>query len=190
MEKQVFIGILILIAAAAGILGYVTADSGGPQGADCSALQAKLEEVKKMFPPLPDSSFISGKVESVSGNTITLNTPKGNPFDEAPALRQVAVTADTKIVKNEPKPIEVFQREQEAYQRKLSALKTDPSQPMPIPPSQSTEKDVPLSDIKQGDQLNVEAATPIRLAEKFEATKIYIQFSAVPVSAPAPVPAP
>jgi len=193
MNKQIFAGIIIVVVIAAGVIGYMigTSSIGGVLGGDAS-LRAKLEEVKKMFPTMPDSNFISGQVKSVSGNVIILNTPTSNPFDESPVIREITVTSATKIVKNENKSPETIQKEQEAYQKKMASFKPGSTDTLATPPMPFIEKEISVSDIKEGDQINVEAETQIRMVEKFEAVKITVQFSPIapasPASAPVTVP--
>jgi len=186
MDKQKIVGMMIGVIVLAGGIGYMIGISSksGVLGSSDSALQAKLDEVKKMFPVMPDSNFVYGQVKSVSGNVITLNTPKTNPFDESPTVRQVTVTSATKIIRNENKSPATVQAEQKAYMDKMSTWKPGSTGTLPIPPTPFTEKNISISDIKVGDQLNVEAATKIRMLEKFTAVKINVQMSA---SAPAPI---
>lgn len=193
MNKQKIVGMMIGVIVLAGGIGYMVGRGGGVPslGGLSTSDQAKLEAAKKMFPPMPDSNFVFGQVKSVSGKVITLSTPTNNPFDESPTERQVTVTSATKIVKNEFKSPETMQKEQEAYTKKMSSWKPgSTTEAPPTPPMPFVEKQVSISDIKVGDQINVEAANKIRFVEKFDATKISIQFSAAPAPAPAPVPVP
>ena len=190
MSKQVIAGVVIVVAIVAGVIGYMigASVSGGALVGGDAALRAKLEEVKKMFPPLPDSNFVFGQVKSVSGSVITLSTPTTNPFDESPKVREVTVTGSTKIVKNENKSPETMQKELEAYQKKMSAWKPGSTDTPPAPPEPFVEQEISLSDIKADDQISVEANSPIRMVEKFEAVKITLQMTAA--TAPAPIVAP
>ena len=184
MNKEQVSAVVIVVALVAGYVGYMVGVSskGGVSNSNSdSALQAKLDEVKKMFPPMPDSNFVYGQVKSVNGNVITLSTPPSNPFDESPATRQITVDSSTKIVKNENKSSEIIQGEQEAYQKKMSAWKPGSTDTPPTPPMPFIEKKVSVSEIKEGDQLSVEAATKIRMQEKFTAIKIVVQTSMAPI---------
>lgn len=202
IDKKKMVSMLVVVALVAGFVGYMlgSGSKGGSLGLGgglSTSDKEKLEEVKKMFPQMPDSNYISGQVKSVSGKTITLNTPKSNPFDEAPTVRQVSVTSKTKIVRNENRSPEVVQKEQEAYQKKMASWKPGSSETPPTPPMYSVEKEISISDIKANDQISIEAATQVRMLEKFEAVKIIVQMSAAlppppastPLSTPTPPPA-
>lgn len=195
MDKKVFIGTVVVVAVVAGLGGYLSAGRISVPGVagGCDKLQAKLDEVKKILPVPPDTNFVSGQVEAVNGNVITLKTQNVNPFDESPRVRQVTVTDATKIIKNESKQPDVFQKEQEAYQKKMSAWKPGSADTLPVPPVSYTEKEISLSDIKPGDQLNVEAANKVGMVANFEAMKVTQLYSApagvrAPAASPASVP--
>lgn len=191
MDKQL-ITLIIVVAIVAGSIGYVLGTSttgGGIIGIGDSSLEAKLDEVKKMFPPTPDSNTVYGQVKSVEGEFIVLDTPPSNPFDESPKARQVTVTDATKIVRMENKDMETIQKEQEDFQKKISSWKPDTADSPPTPPVPFIEKEISLSDIKVGDQLNVEASTLIRMKAEFTATKILVQTMAS-ISAPTPTTSP
>jgi hypothetical protein len=101
----------------------------------------------------------------------------------------VTVTSATKIIRNENKSPATVQAEQKAYMDKMSTWKPGSTGTLPIPPTPFTEKNISISDIKVGDQLNVEAATPIRMLEKFTAVKINVQMSYAAVPPPIAPPA-
>lgn len=190
MNKPLIATILII-----GFVGYILGARFGSKttiiGGDAT-LQAKLEEVKKLFPAIPDSSFVEGKVKSVNGNEVTLDTPGRHPFDESPTTRKIQITSSTKIVKNEIKSSEVYKNDIDAYNKKLSTWKPGSSSLPPTPPTNFTEKEISVSEIKEGMEVSVEADSLIRMVESFEATKIVVQVStavAPDASVPPVVPA-
>ncbi len=190
MNKPLIVTILII-----GFVGYIIGAKYGNKtmiGGLDSVSQEKLEKVEKMFPPIPDSNFITGSVVSLDGQVITLNTPPANPLDESPQTRKVTVANNTKIIKREMKSPETIKKEQDVYQKKVSMQKPGSSDPLPISPEPFIEKELAIVDLMVGDHLNIEAATQIRMLEKFEAIKIIVEFSAsnapFPVVTPLPVP--
>lgn len=191
MDKQKIMLIVLVVAVVAGGAGYLlgTSFSG-------SADRAKLEQVKKMFPTMPDSNSLLGEVKSVSGNVITLKALFRSPFDESPEVKQATVTSNTKIVKKESKSADVLKQEQIDFTKKLSAWKPSSVEAMPILPLPYTEKAIAISDLKVGDQISIEATTKIGMSAKFEAKKIIVQMGSllpnpasvvVPASNPVPV---
>lgn len=187
MDSKKFLWTIVVVAILAGGVGYAFGSTGGGVlGGDW----AKLEEVKKMFPQMPDTNLISGQVKAVGDDTLTLSTPRTNPFDESPVSRQVVVTEDTKIIKNVNKSAAEMKKEQEAYQKKMSEWKPGGTSTPPTPPMPFVEETISLSDIKENDQISVEAATQIRMSEKFEAVKIMVQMSTPSAMAPVSVPVP
>ncbi len=191
MNKPLIVTILII-----GFVGYIIGAKYGNKtmiGGLDSVSQEKLEKVEKMFPPIPDSNFVTGSVVSLDGQVITLNTPPVNPLDESPQTRKVTVTDNTKIIKREMKSSETIKKEQDAYQKKVSTRKSGSADPLPISPEPFVEKELAVLDLMVGDHLNIEAATQIRMLEKFEAVKIIVEFSAAdspsPTITPLSVPA-
>ncbi|HUX36146.1 MAG TPA: hypothetical protein VMV71_03900, partial [Candidatus Paceibacterota bacterium] len=143
---------------------------------------AQLNKAKEAFPPIPVMNSVSGTIQSISGNTITLQTPlSGNPFENLPTVRQITVTDSTKLVKSEPVDPKAFQREMAAYQTAVqkaqkapvSSSSTVPSMAnMPTPPQLFTETAISISDLKAGDSITVDAGKDITTSTSFDAVKI------------------
>jgi hypothetical protein len=144
-KTKLILGVTALVVLVA--VCFVSYQVGYRSGASgTAAIQAKLDEVKKFFPPLPeDSKLLSGYVESVSGDVITVKTTASDPFNGSSTFREVVVASTTKIIQSEPKP----------------------SRP-------NTEKEISVSDIKTGVPISVEAASSIKNAARFDAVKITI----------------
>jgi len=143
-------------------------------------LLSQLEKAKKLFPPILEMRSVSGTIKKVNGNVITIEAyPSPNPFEELPSVREIIVTENTKIIRQEQKnPIE-FQKEYEDYQKRISQQSTaNLSVPLLIPPSPFTEEQIQISDIKAVDLILVEADENIKTTASFEATRITVQTSA------------
>jgi len=170
MNNNLIVGIVVALVVG-GAVGYVTA---GYQYSD------KLEMAKTAFPSQPTMQIVSGTIQSISGNTITIQTPPSiNPFEDLPTVREVTVTSETKILKSEPKEPAVFQKEVEAYQKAMSASASKPGEQapaaganLPIPPQPFTETELSISDLKTGDMITVDAGKDVKTATSFDAVKI------------------
>ena len=100
MNKNITIGIVVALIVG-GVVGYASA---------AYQYSAILNKAKAAFPTQTATTFVSGTIQSISGNTITLQTsPSANPFVTTPTTREVTVTSTTKIVKNEPVDPAVYQ---------------------------------------------------------------------------------
>jgi hypothetical protein len=172
-NNNLVVGIVVALIAG-GIVGYASA---GYQ------YSAQIEKAKKAFPTQPEMQVVSGTIKTVSGDTITLETqPSANPFENLPTTRQVKVTSETKIVKNEPKDPEVFQDEMDAYQKAVSESAPKPGEPapsnLPTPPEPFIEMELEISDLKAGDMITVDAGKDIKTATNFDAVKITLNATA------------
>src|SRR3989338_1161050 len=116
MSKQQITGIIIVVALVSGGLGYAIG-----AGSNGGTFGQQGPGVTNVVPPMPDTNFIAGEVKAVNGNVITLNTPTAGPTDKSPKEREVTVTSDTKIIKQEEKSRETITKEQETYAKKTAA---------------------------------------------------------------------
>ncbi|MCX6702518.1 MAG: hypothetical protein NTW60_01450 [Candidatus Wolfebacteria bacterium] len=196
----IILAVSLIISLAIGFgSGYLVG-----QKTTASNYQAQIEKAKKFFPLIPDVRSVSGVVKKISGNVVTIEMPaSANPFEDLPTTREVAITDKTKIVKSEPKDTRAYQEEIAVYQEALKKVQrqtapastgTAPTTPaamanMPVPPMPFSEKDVKLSDLKEGMQISVQAGENIKTATKFEAVKITISSIAAPAVAPSVAPA-
>jgi len=168
-NNNLILGIVIALIVG-GAIGYAAA---GYQ------YSGKLEKAREAFPSQSMMQTVSGTIQSISGNTITIQTsPSINPFEDLPTMRTVTVTSETKIIKSEPKDPAVFQKEMEAYQKATSVSAPKPGElapagaDLPTPPQPFTETALSLSDLTVGDMVIVDAGKDVKTAASFEAVKI------------------
>lgn len=157
------------------IIGYmVGVGQTGTSNPEVARLQAQIDEAKKMFPPMPEMRAISGKVLSVSGNTITIESMASvNPFETLPKERTITVNSTTKLISMEQKDQAIFQKEMEAFSKTMSSVKPGSVQSAPVvPPMPFNEKTISLSNLTVGTIINVEANENIKEKTSFIATKI------------------
>ncbi len=177
---------------------------GGLVGYGVAAYQysSQLSRAKSVFPSQEKVTSVGGTIKNISGNVITIETPKSaNPFEDTPTVREITVTSATSIVKREPKDPKEFQQEMDAFQKLLqktvstSATATTSTKPVvaQTPPLPFTEITLALSDLKAGDTITVESNQNIKTATSFEVVKITLTAEAVPagtapiVNTPPPV---
>ena len=177
MEENKSGALKIVAPVATLIIGVVVGFmfGSGQSNPETVKLQAQIEAAKKIFPPIPEMRSISGKVLSVSGNTMTIESITSmNPFETLPKERVVTITSATKLVSLEQKDQASFQKEMTEFSKKISSVKPgDTAQTTPtMPPMPFNEKTVSLSDIKVGEMVNIEANENIKDQASFIATKI------------------
>lgn len=157
------------------VLALVVGGTAGYYGAGYK-YGAQIEKAKKAFPTMPSMQSVYGTVKSVSGNTLTVQTPpSANPFEDLPTVRTVTVTSTTKIEKSEQRDPKIFQEEMTAYQTAMQKIK--PGQALedtPIPPMMFVQKSISLSDIKEGDMVSVDAGKDVKTATSFEAVGVVV----------------
>ncbi len=142
-------------------------------------LLSQLEKAKKIFPPILEMRSVSGTIKKINKNTVTIeSSPPLNPFEEFPLVRDVLITENTKIVKQEQKNSAEFQKEIEAYQKKISE-QAQANLSIPILPLPFIEKEIKIDGIKEGNIILVEADENIKAMTSFKATKIIVQASAL-----------
>jgi len=126
---------------------------------------------------------ISGSVEKVDGNKISLKIRALEPLaDSKLDTRVITVSDKTKIVKMTQKDQAVFQKEMSDFQKKMqdnmknaSASGSVPGGFIGMPPEMYNKEDVKISNIKQGDMVMVAANEDIKEKAEFEALEINIQ---------------
>ena len=186
--NKLSVGIVIILALAFGFGGGFFA---GKMSVS-SDLKADLEKAKTFFPEIREIRSLSGKVKKVDGNTLTLEVQQlPNPFDEWPLKREVIAGENTKIIKNEQKDPEEYNKEMEEYGDKIKNYKpgSSPEEKFLMPPIPFKEVELSVSDIKEGDQISVESSENIKTAKRFEAVRITVfGASAFPASAGGAIP--
>jgi len=142
------------------------------------AARQKLEQ-SGLLRPEPEEIFtLSGTITAVSKNQISLkaNPTVLNPLaDQAPEMRTVTVTSETKIIKLTPKTSEEIAKEAEDFREAMSSL--EPGTTPPTPPSPYTEEEIKITDLKNGDVISVTSDTNIKMAAKFVAKEIRLNVS-------------
>ncbi len=188
-----------------GIIAGLIAGYLGGYGAAKSTYEKKIESAQKYFPSVTDIRSLSGTVKEVKGKTITLETGNlGNPFEDIPTAREVRVTDNTKIIKQEPLDPVKFRNLQDAFQKEMKKVQDEvvksgkpaASGAYPTPPMSFTVLDIAVSDIKKGDTVIVNADYNIKMEKNFDAASITVTslpapvggFAPVPQTAPAPAP--
>ena len=199
--KKRFTAILIFFIIGV-LLGFGVSISYNKKSAEKNSLEenaklmSQLEKAKKFFPSIPEMKSVFGTVKEINGNIVRVETGESlNPFEELPAIREVTVTQSTKIVKQEQKSPAEFQKEMEAFQKKMQQ-NLNGTAPNAVPVNPFMEKELLLSDIKVNDRISAESDKNIKTAAKFEATRIVVSSNNLPApptaitSAAAPPPPP
>ncbi len=155
-----------------------------------SKLLSQIEKAKKLFPTIPEMLSVSGTVTKVAGNVITMESyPSVNPFEELPAIREIRVTKNTRIIKQEQKNPAEFQKELEEYQKKVQQSQAvnlslaNLTLPYPF-----IEVELKINDIKEGGTITVDTDKNIKNVTSFEATRVVVQVNnilAIPPLTPA-----
>jgi hypothetical protein len=133
---------------------------------------------------LPPGAPISGKVVSVSGNTLTIAAE--NPFKPG-ETKSVTVQADasTTVERQIARDPAVVAKEQAAFQAEMQSFKAGGT-PL-TPPLPFTLKTITLADIKAGERVSVQPQIPGLPGTK--ASGAAARITVVADLAPAPAPA-
>lgn len=183
------------IAAIVGVgIGYGWAMKGsvGAPGAAQKDMTACYEDATKKLMDagiiMPDNEVrsITGTVQAISGNTVTLAVPSlnRNPLSEpTPTTRTITIADGTMVTLRKERNMDEFMKEVDAYQKAMferSESQTGPegaaSAPAKeiAPPQQYTETTITLSDIKVGMRVTVSAEADILRAEQITATSFSV----------------
>jgi len=192
---QISKGIDILLIIAVFAIGFLAGSGIGknqPVGSDrVSMLEAELaqktvilEKAKSFFPSSPEMFSVSGTINDIKGNVITVEmTASTSPFEELPTIREITITEKTALAKNEQKENVQYQREFIEWQRADSQM-ANGTIGVP-PPSAFTENPIKLSELKIGDYVSAAAGENIKMKSSFEAQRVSVQ-SIVQLAAPIP----
>ena len=173
MENKNILIVGVVVGIIIGFVGGRYLSFGGALmgSGSVAELEAKIEKAKKLFPSMPDMRSVSGTIETIKENSLTIKTPPSmNPFEDLPEKREVIVTSATKIIRLVQKDPKVFQKEMEAIQKPMK-----PGEPVQPPPTPFIEKAISLKDLKVGDQVSAEAGENIKEKARFDATRIVVQ---------------
>ncbi|OHA13680.1 MAG: hypothetical protein A3G49_03680 [Candidatus Sungbacteria bacterium RIFCSPLOWO2_12_FULL_41_11] len=167
---------LILIGAGL-VFGYAV---GFRKGGERFSLKTAplLNEARKYFQPLPEFTSLSGRVLEIKNRRIVLEAflPQ-NPFEPVPLRRMVTLDDATKVVKITNKSSAGYEKEVWEYQKRLKASAGETIVNVK-PPSLTEETPIPVSEIRAGDMILVEARDSIKIREEFQAVKIILHSQA------------
>ena len=143
-----------------------------------NAAKQRLQETG-FLPPVPDEIFtISGQVQKIENNKITLNIRPLEPLaDPELDVRIVEIDENTKIYQLKEKEFEQYEKEMKEYDKKMKE-QMDTSEPVPepiTPPEPFVKEVAKLSDIKQGQEITVTSKENIKNKKQFRAIEIVIQ---------------
>jgi hypothetical protein len=129
-----------------------------------------------LLPAPKDIRSLAGRVEAISGMTLTLGDVSVTPNPSAgnfPAIRIVTVTSSTRVTKLVLKDQAELQKETEAYYEEEAVRGGASSgQPMALPPMPVTETNTAFSYVKTGDIVLAFARGNILNATSFIASVI------------------
>jgi len=189
--KQIYVISLIVAVVFLGV-GYLIGANNifSPVASGPNTFQAGWDAAKKRlvdygFAPalVAEVKNLSGSVQSVSGNNITIKIRPLEPLAD-PNLdeRIVETDSNTKIYLLEQKNYATYKKELDAYSQKTASQVANLPKIAPLstssliaPPEQFIKKTASVSDIKAGYTIDVAAATDIKNAKNFTAVEIEIQ---------------
>ncbi len=209
MSKKLISTIVIILVFVIGLVfGLVIKPkaSSAPAGsqntyqAGWNAAEQKLAQ-SGMIPGLNSNipiKSISGTVEKIDGNKLTVKTISLNPLaDPSTNERIVDVDNGTQFFQMTQKDPQEFQKEMTDFQKTMqsqtantSQVKNSQTQIQPqtaTPPMPFDKKQISLSDIKVGQRISITSGSDLKTAKEFKAMEIDIQSD---FSQPAPVAAP
>jgi hypothetical protein len=184
MPKKVIIVMVVLLVLtfSMGVFLGTKINSKSPAGKDNNyqagwdAAKVQLQKSGFGAPVGLEIKTLSGTVDKISGNTLTLkNVSNSDPLaDSSLSVRTVQVTKDTKFYQLTQKDQVQFQKEMEEFQKKMKDQSGE--NPSVTPPSPQDKKEVALSDIKEGQSVSVTSSENIKDKKEFTATQIEISF--------------
>lgn len=200
IKKRIIISISIILSF---FLGYflnsvigsegsgVSKDSGFKAGWD--AARQRFVETGFYFPADETSEIknIYGNVTAVGGNKITLKIKPLDPLADPDLDVRIVDVSEAKIYSLTEKNHEEYQKEMEEFQAKME-LSMDASMDASVPafneavmpPEIFYEKEISLKDIKEGENIRVEAGENIRDKKEFKAIKIVKDHNPGSIAAP------
>lgn len=147
----------------------------------------KINEIKKLFPPISEFASLIGEVISVSPDSVTIavvNVPQ-TPFEKLPVMRKVLIGPETPIVRLSAKSGEDYDREVVEYTRQQTFIQCSAlgrfaldikasDRPLEVPFPYIEER-LDISALKPGDRILVDAGAGIKSKEEFPAVRIVVQ---------------
>ena len=124
----------------------------------------------------------NAKVKSISGSDIVVefDASKLDIFQEGMVTKTVKIPETVTITQQIPKTADEMNKEREEYQKKIAELQkksvtgatSEISVPPIMPPTPFTIKEIKISDLKEGDILNIRSNTDISKTDAFEASSV------------------
>ena len=121
---------------------------------------------------------VSGTVESISGNNISIKINPLNPLDDDnPELdhRTAMVTASTTIIRMVQRDQKEFQKEMEAFMKNRQTVSKSGVLPNVNAPSPYLRQEIKVSDLKVGENINVGTNINIKELKEFNVLNINVQ---------------
>lgn len=147
----------------------------------------KINEIKKLFPPISEFASLIGDIVLVSPDSVTItvvNIPQ-TPFENLPVTRKVLIGPETPIVRLSTKYGEDYDKEVAEYTRQQTFIQCSAlgrftpvvkvsDRPLEAPFPYIEEK-LDISALKPGDRILVDAGAGIKSKEEFPAARIVVQ---------------
>ncbi|MHA1251766.1 MAG: hypothetical protein ACTSRP_17380 [Candidatus Helarchaeota archaeon] len=143
-----------------------------------NAAKQRLQETGYLPPVLDEIFTISGQVQGIENNKITLNIHPLEPLaDPELDVRIIEVDENTKIYQLKEKEFEQYEKEMKEYNKKMKE-QVDAPELAPesiIPPEPFIKETAKLSNIRQGQEITVTSKENIKNKKQFRAIEIVIQ---------------
>lgn len=156
-------------------------------GATYGYFSLRINEIKKLFPPISEFASLIGDVVSVAPDSVTVtvvNIPK-TPFEELPTTRTVIIGPLTPIIRLKPKLEADYERDLSEYTRQQTFIQCSAfgrfspeikvaDRPLEVPFPYIEER-LDISALKPGDRILIDAGAGIKSKEEFSAVRIVVQ---------------
>lgn len=177
MKNQILF-VIVGLAAGAVLMWPLATKQGFSQGLEQGLAQGEQQneemwqqKIRKIWPPVEQILSVTGPIKDIQDQTLAVEVTiyPSNPFEEAKVgLRNVRTVEGTKIVRQEAKSQQEYQREIQAYD---AAIARGEQASMP---SLVKEIELGFSALQIGQLITIEAQENIKDKQEFEATKITI----------------
>ena len=161
------------ISGGAGVIGENTFQAGW------GAAEQRLVEsgFVSMFDDIEIKS-VNGVIEKIDGNKIALKIQPLSPLDDPELDVRIVEINNAKIYKLLEKNQEEFQKEMEAFDKKMQEQMENPeivTEPI-FPPEMFNKQEINLNEIKVGQQITVTADKDIKEIKQFKVVEVIVQF--------------
>jgi hypothetical protein len=194
-KSMVMVVLIFIIGLSLGYFAGSFANKKGDITIEKSNVDKKLleqiERAKSFFPVIDEMFSVTGTITGIGNNIINIDTFQSpNPFEDIPTKREIKISSSTKLIRQEQKDPQEFQKEMEKYQKILQENPND----LPKLPQYFDEVNIRITDLKAGDVITVTSETDIKTQASFNAEKVISQgnfkVGQSPLGAGAPLPAP